>query len=68
MATKTKSQVDRELDESLKETFPASDAPASNEADEAAVRPKDRRPPLFDKNLVNRLADKLGERLKSRRN
>lgn len=64
---KSKSESDRDLNTALKQSFPASDPPASNVADDKPVRPKDRRAPLFDKSLINRLADKLADRLKTKR-
>ncbi|MBA2125902.1 hypothetical protein DLM45_06650 [Hyphomicrobium methylovorum] len=53
---KTRPEQDSELNESLKETFPGSDALASNVTDDPAVRPVNRQPPKIDKDLVDRLA------------
>lgn len=56
MDQKPKHVIDAELDEALKETFPASDAASSNEVDERPVRPVHRKPPRIDKGLVDDLA------------
>ena len=55
---KSKSEVDKELDEALEETFPGSDPIAVDNADEKAVRPANRQPPVIDKQLVERLSEK----------
>lgn len=55
---KPKAQVDIELTEALKETFPGSDPIAVDRKDDEPVRPIDRRPPLIDKNLVEKLSEK----------
>lgn len=59
MSSKSKSEQERDLVESLKESFPASDASSSNESDDKPVRPAHRKPPLIDEQLVNDLADKV---------
>lgn len=53
-----KAELDKELDDALKGTFPASDPvaigqPTATEPD----RPIDRKPALLDKELVHELAD-----------
>lgn len=63
---KGKAQKDRELNEALKQTFPASDPLSSNEADDEPVRPRNRKPALFDPTLVHRLAERVGEQMKKR--
>ncbi|MBS0233399.1 MAG: hypothetical protein JSR99_07920 [Proteobacteria bacterium] len=55
---KSKSDVDKELDEALSETFPASDPIAVDAKDEQPVRPMDRKPPRIDKDLVEKLSEK----------
>lgn len=54
---KPKAEVDKELDEALKETFPGSDAIAVDSRDDGPVRPANRKPPIIDKALVNKLAE-----------
>lgn len=54
---KPKAEIDKELDEALKETFPGSDPIAVDSRDDKPVRPVDRKPPIIDKALVDRLAD-----------
>lgn len=55
---KTKREVDAELDEAIKESFPASDPPAIDEEDKVPVRPVHRKPAAIDKALVDKLARK----------
>jgi hypothetical protein len=55
---KPKAQVDKELNEALKETFPGSDPIAVDRKEDEPVRPIDRRPPLIDKALVETLSEK----------
>ncbi len=55
---KSKAEVDRELDEALDETFPASDAIAVDPTTDEPIRPVDRKPPLIDKHLVDKLSEK----------
>lgn len=59
---KSKKQADRDLDETLKETFPASDAPATNAPEIEPVRPSNRKPAVIDMALVNRLARSVDQR------
>ena len=59
----SKAEVDKQLDDDLKQTFPASDPlpvgkPASTEPD----RPIDRKPALLDKALVRELADNVASK------
>lgn len=61
---KTKSQLDKDLDEALKETFPGSDPIAVDNTDDKPIRPMDRQPPVINKQLVEELAQKA----KARRN
>ncbi len=64
---KPKAQVDKELDEALKETFPGSDPIAVDSKLDEPVRPVDRRPPLIDKDLVEKLSEQAkAERVKSK--
>ncbi len=56
---KSKSEVEAELDEALRESFPASDSPSIDDEDKKAVRPVHRRPALIDKGLVDQLARKV---------
>lgn len=53
---KPKSEVDKELDEALDETFPASDAIAVDTRHDQPIRPVHRQPPQIDKTLVEKLA------------
>lgn len=55
---KPKAEVDKELDEALKETFPGSDAIAVDNKADTPVRPVGRKPPIIDKDLVERLSEK----------
>jgi hypothetical protein len=55
---KPKAQVDKELNEALKETFPGSDPIAVDRKEDEPVRPIDRRPALIDKALVETLSEK----------
>jgi hypothetical protein len=55
---KPKGEIEKELNEALEETFPASDATAVDGTEDRPVRPADRRPPLIDKGLVEKLAKK----------
>jgi len=64
MAEKKKTQIDEDLDEALKETFPGSDPIAVDARHDKAVRPVDRRPPVINKELVEDLARKAKERRK----
>lgn len=59
---KSKKQADKDLDETLKETFPASDAPATNEPEIEPVRPANRKPAVIDMALVERLARRVEQR------
>lgn len=64
---KPKAQVDKELDEALKETFPGSDPIAVDRKPDEPVRPVDRRPPLIDRDLVEKLSEQVkSERVKSK--
>lgn len=54
-------ELDRQLDEALKATFPASDPVAvGHTTGTEASRPEHRRPAAIDKALVDRLAKKVG--------
>jgi hypothetical protein len=55
---KAKDEVDKELTEALEETFPGSDPIAVDAGDGEPVRPADRRSPLIDKELVEKLSEK----------
>jgi hypothetical protein len=61
----SKAELNEELDDALKDTFPASDpiavgATTSGEPD----RPIDRKPALIDKALVQELADRVAAKQK----
>jgi hypothetical protein len=58
---KSKSQLDDELNEALKETFPGSDAIAVDACGDKPFRPIERRPPEIDKQLVDDLARQVKE-------
>lgn len=53
---KSKAQLDEELNEALKETFPGSDPVAIDASTDKPIRPIGRRPPGIDKALVEDLA------------
>ncbi len=55
---KPKSELDKELNEALDETFPGSDAIAVDGKADKPVRPPDRKPPVIDKQLVQKLSEK----------
>jgi len=59
----TKSELDRELNDALKGTFPASDPVAVGEVTSTEPdRPVDRKPALLDKELAHELADHLKQK------
>jgi hypothetical protein len=53
---KTKAEIDRQLNEALEETFPGSDAIAVDRRSGDVERPVGRKPPIIDKQLVEKLA------------
>lgn len=56
----SKEELERQLDEALKATFPASDAIAVGQpTGTRPLRPLDRMPARIDKDLVDRLADQV---------
>jgi hypothetical protein len=54
---KPKAEIDKELNKALEETFPGSDPIAVDTATDRPIRPVDRKPPLIDKQLVEKLAE-----------
>lgn len=56
---KSKAQLDEELNEALKETFPGSDAIAVDASSDEPIRPVSRRPSRIDRALVEDLARKV---------
>ena len=61
----SKAELDEQLDDALKDTFPASDPVAIDNASANASepdRPIGRRPALIDKELVRELADRLKQK------
>ncbi len=54
---KPKAEIDKELNQALEDTFPGSDAIAVDSTDDKPIRPVDRKPPLIDKELVEKLAE-----------
>jgi hypothetical protein len=59
----SKVELDKELDDALKGTFPASDPLAVGDATSTEPdRPIDRKPALLDKELVHELADHLKQK------
>ena len=59
----SKAELDKQLNEALKETFPASDPVAIGEAHASEPdRPIGRKPALLDKELVRELADHLKQK------
>lgn len=58
-ASSEKAKLDAELDEALRETFPASDAAAIGHVSKEPDRPVHRRPPIIDLESVRRLARKV---------
>jgi hypothetical protein len=61
---KPKAELDKELDEALDETFPGSDPIAVDRKDDEPVRPVNRRPPVIDKGLVEKLSEKAKSKKK----
>lgn len=61
MREKTNPTADDDREQALEQTFPASDAVSTNQADKTAVRPLDRKPALIDQSLVDELADKVAD-------
>jgi hypothetical protein len=58
-----KAELDQELDDALKGTFPASDPVAVGDVTSTEPdRPVDRKPALLDKKLVHQLADHLKQK------
>ena len=53
----------KKLDETLKESFPASDPSSTNQSDPEPVRPIDRKPAHIDQNLVDKLAREAAEKM-----
>lgn len=60
--TKPKPDADKELNESLKDSFPASDPSSGNQTEKKPVRPVDRKPAKIDKELVDRLAKEVDKK------
>jgi hypothetical protein len=58
-------ETERELDQALEQTFPASDPVAVADEDKEPVRPVDRRPAPLDRATVDRLAEQLDKRKKA---
>ena len=56
---KTKRELEVELNQGLKGTFPASDPVSPNRTDGTPDRPLDRRPAKVDKTAVNELAKQV---------
>jgi hypothetical protein len=54
---KSKAEIDKQLNEALEETFPGSDAIAVDRQSGDVVRPLGRKPPIIDKQLVEKLAE-----------
>ena len=60
---KKKAELERELDEALQATFPASDpVTIDGTSTDCPDRPVDRRPPAIDKKLVDKLAKQVAEK------
>lgn len=51
--------LDKDLDEALKESFPASDVPAVGQVSREADRPAHRQAPVIDIESVRRIARKV---------
>jgi hypothetical protein len=60
---KSKLELDHDLDEALKETFPGSDAIAIDATGDKPNRPIGRRPPRLDKDLIDELAREVKKRI-----
>jgi hypothetical protein len=59
-----KDELERQLDDALEQTFPASDPVSVGETTSSEPeRPLDRRPALIDKGLVDELAKKVAGKL-----
>ena len=63
---KTRSEADADLEEALKETFPASDPLSANVTDSKPLAPVTRRPPALDAALVERMARRVGRKVGAR--
>ncbi|MCC7252736.1 hypothetical protein [Hyphomicrobium sp.] len=60
---RSKAELEKELDEALEATFPASDPVSIGEAtSDEPDRPVDRRPPNIDKRLVDKLAKEVARK------
>lgn len=64
MTESTKPHSDEKLDDTLKESFPASDPNSGNVIDKHPSRPADRKPAKIDKATVDKLAEEVQRRLK----
>ena len=62
--THAKKVADGKLERTLKETFPASDAASSNEAEVEPTRPYHRKPAHIDPGLVEELAKDVDRKLR----
>lgn len=63
----TRAELEQQLDEALKQTFPASDPVTIGEPTALVPdRPADRQAPLLDTELVNELAAHLEKRARSK--
>jgi hypothetical protein len=63
-----KDELERQLDDALEHTFPASDPVSVGEPTSSKPeRPLDRRPALIDKGLVDELAQKVAGKLRKRK-
>ena len=61
---KKKAELEKELDQALEATFPASDAVSiDNQVSDMPDRPIDRRPPTSDTKLVDKLAKEVAEKM-----
>jgi hypothetical protein len=54
---------DSQLEKTLEDTFPASDASSGNVIERQATRPKDRRPAAVDRSAVEKAAREVREKL-----
>jgi hypothetical protein len=63
MTDQTKRHTDDKLHETLKESFPSSDANSGNVIDKEPSRPMDRKPAKIDKANVDKLAKEVQDKL-----
>ena len=64
MTKQIKSHTDDKLHDTLKESFPSSDANSGNVIEKHPSRPVDRKPASIDKAMVDKLAQEVRDKMK----